>query len=511
MKVSDNYLLLIHLFAFAGWACCVLYYISSFVKKGYKHQKLWLFVVFAIVASALIVRLYAADRSIKIFYDEYEMINMSRALVADGEFYLCIEGNLEKCDSKIAINRPGGYVFIGAVAIVLSGKDTPDVFFDLNAILGALSLLLIAAVAFNALGDLRAGAYASALASVIPINVVMATNASSEMLNFAIVCSIWAFYFSSNESVSYPIVSKAGVLFSILCAMLTRPENLVLPAFFLLASFLFPFKPLKERFNSLDSQALIYVCPYLLLLPLIDLYLNVYRISRAHFAFVMIPNILELLGANFSYMLSNPYISIAFFVPAAISFILFFKDRKHEEYILLLYLPFCFFYLSAIKVNFFQGDWPRTLQVMTLPIAVLGGAGFFSALRLKNRFKYPLIILFIVPFAFFNPKPPAFHPAMIDFNKDLQSLSSIVPEECSILAVNPSTPLFHSRNKAYGIDKLFDPAFMAEHHECKAVLYDVFCSYQFQDVCERAKNEFPQKLLYSKSYSYFRYELTLIQ
>jgi len=511
MKVSDNYLLLIHLFAFAGWACCVLYYISSFVKKGYKHQKLWLFVVFAIVASALIVRLYAADRDIKIYYDEYEIINASRTFASDGAFYMCSGGNLQKCDSKAPINRPGGFIFVGAVAIALTGKDTPDVFFDLNAILGALSLLLIAAVAYNALGDLRAGAYASALASVIPIHVAMASNASSEMLNLAIVSSFWAFFFSSSDSIPFSIVRKPGSFFSILCAMLTRPENIVLPAFFLLASFLFPLEPLKKRIHSLVSQATVYMYACLFLFPLVDLYLYIYRINRNHFENMVISNISSIVGANFSYMLSNPYISIAFFIPAAISFILFFKDRKHEEYILLLYLPFCFFYLSAMKVNIFQGDLPRTLLVMTLPIAVLGGAGFFSALILKNRFKYPLIILFIVPFAFFNPKPPAFHPVMIDFNKDLQSLSSIVPEECSIMTVNPSAPLFHSRNKAYGIDKLFDPAFMAEHNECKAVLYDVFCSYQFQDVCERAKNEFPQKLLYSKSYSYFRYDLTLIQ
>ena len=87
----------------------------------------------------------------------------------------------------------------------------------------------------------------------------------------------------------------------------------------------------------------------------------------------------------------------------------------------------------------------------------------------------------------------------------------MVPDDCAILTINPSVVLFHAKNKSYSIQNLFNEDFIANHSECKVILYDVFCPFEHKGVCEMAKSAFPQETLFSESYSFFEYELTLLR
>jgi hypothetical protein len=261
----------------------------------------------------------------------------------------------------------------------------------------------------------------------------------------------------------------------------------------------------------MKTRVALLAIPYLFLIPLADIYLSTYLSNRAHFDSMTDRNIFKIIISNINFVIWNKYLSAPFIAPVILAFAAFKKERNFKEYILLVYSGIWFFYLCFMNVNIYQGDLPRTLLVMSAPVAVLSGAALKSALGHRNSVvKTMVIAMCFVPFVFFNPKPPLFHPAMTEFNHRLKSLSSVVPDECIVLTTNPSIVYIHAKNKSYLITDLFKEDFFAEHPECKVIMYDILCRYRFITECEIIKEMFPQKTLFSESYPLFDYELSLI-
>ncbi len=181
----------------------------------------------ALVLGALALRL-ALPSAHRVYYDEFEHMDIARRLAASGAFAQTLAGGLEGWDALARPTWPGGHHVALAAAYALAGAGEATAF-AWSALLSALSALFVFWAALEAFDD-EAGALAAAFVwSAAPLGLTWARAADlTSSSTFWIAATLAALHAREREPGRAPDAFAAATL---AYAVQVRPENVLLAGY----------------------------------------------------------------------------------------------------------------------------------------------------------------------------------------------------------------------------------------------------------------------------------------
>ncbi|MFA6449206.1 MAG: glycosyltransferase family 39 protein [bacterium] len=461
--------------------------IPAVLRAGNRPKLILVFLLAAITAYGMWLRFDHAPQRFKVYYVEYEIYNLSRMIAGDNDFSICAGGTLEKCEDKQPPVFATGFPFLGAAAMKMTGSDSPHTLFTLNAVLGVICILAVFLMAMAATGNARAALFASFAASILPLNVILSGNATTENIDLLFLCVALTFLFLLLRNKN--ILSALGLFAAMVFSILIEPRNVYTAAFILII--LLAYRPGGKKGIAAALGGAALLAGLLMLLP------PVYRS-----VFVSPPNdFFNVLKTNILFLMSDIFLPSLILAPLFLAPI--FLGRLCGFSRPLFFFPFVLIIvLSLFHISLPQGDFPRHILPATVPLAIFFGVAADWVLGLKKN--APLrngavaICLMVLVISSFNVSLVTLRDFMEEQDDFISATLQKAAGECSVFSPNSSIGMTYTKNPSYEIEKLLDDAFLRKHKECKVVLFEMACVSDMKEKCGEVYKKFNPRVLYSK-------------
>lgn len=363
----------------------------------------------AVTALALAARLWLVESGHRVYFDEFEHLDIARALAAGAGFVETLAGGLASWDAKSLPTWPGAHHAGLALALKLAGPSAA-VAFAWSALLSTASVPLVFWAALELFDDAAASLLAALLWALCPISLAYAgacdLTSSSLFWSAAALAGLAA-------ARRDPACAAFGAFAAALAAQ-TRFENALLPLATVWAL------PRARRAWALPGLALLAI-PAGLALTNARLGLPGFASGAAGGA---AGNALRHLGPDLVFLLSPARA----WAPAACLGLVACVRRREARGLALLAGAYLLAYASFFRGDFSRGTEDRYAASVLLPLAIAAAAAP-PALR-------GAAALLTVGLALMRPLPglPPEHEAMRRFAVEAGAL---VPADAVVLAFNP--------------------------------------------------------------------------
>ncbi|HDM05773.1 MAG TPA: phospholipid carrier-dependent glycosyltransferase [Candidatus Aenigmarchaeota archaeon] len=421
-------------------------------KLVFKNLKRWSIVSLTLtVTLALILRIFVAPRTHRLFFDEDIYLEIGKEILERGKGSLCNYGDSKGCYAYDLMKWPNAYPFLLALSYFFFGISE-DVGFNLVLFLSILAVVFIFLASYLLFDDEKIALLSALFLTLTPIHMMWSNTAASEpvllsFLTFSVLCFLVSFKVDDWKAHALAILSLAF-------AIQVKTDAIVSLALFPLMCFLLDEK-LKEKILSLRYSFL-----WLVFLLLITPYLtHVYYAHRT-----------ETWGANgkkfgLEYARRNIPENLIFWItgyptiehPFLFTFFAFFsileikKKRKEivflSSWFLIFFFLYAFFYAGSVRYGV---DVRYTLSYYPAFI-LIAGYGTRKFIKGKISFLLLIIITILSSTLYLNSVgTPAerieeakqarhYHDFAINFSKNLE-------DDCYILSHVPSMYLVNGKN-----------------------------------------------------------------
>ena len=490
----SQYLLALLTVSFTVWGSILAVSLARCVRTEKSIRLVHWVLLGAVLAVGIGLRFFWMPHQFRVFYDGYEIVNLSKNIADRQSFSQCRGGTLDDCELEIMPSRPPAFSVLGAAAMKLSGLRTPEVIFSLNSLIGVLCIGMMFLLVFCVTRDAGGALLAAAMTAVLPLHIKMSSNASSEMFNFLLVCSM--LYFLHQFLKSGALLQFTGMAASIHLAFFNRTENMLFLVLLPLAIFTFTDRQIRARVIQYFFHGWVLIIASII--PLIDMFLNIHYIHMGHMELFYTKAPVETLIRNIIYLCGNDYVPFAIVGPALAGMALLWTKASFTAKLMAAQFLINFVVISLVNVGLWIGDFPRLLIGMTVTLFFWAALSVSQVARQcgPRRVTAAFGVYLVLLLAGMNMKPPPFHVYIKYHEAVLRKFIPEVPSECSFYAPNPEMFFVYTGNRAYRIRELLDEAFMARHKECKILVREVLCSSSYRKLCEAVSKKYPQKIIY---------------
>ncbi len=495
--MTGNFLLLIlHVLCLSAAVALFIVGVPAALRVGEKLKPVFILLLAATIILGIWFRFDHSPHRFKVFYVEYEINNIARMIAGEGDFSVCTAGTFEKCEDRQPPVYATGFPFMGAAAMRLTGRYSPNVLFTLNSVLGVLCIPVVFIMAMAAAGSARTALFASFAASVLPLNVILSGNATTETADLLFLCITFTFLFLYLRNKD--ALSGAGLFSAIVFSILLEPRNAYTAAFILIVLLAAGPHDLKKILAALAGAALI--AALIFVLP--PVYRSAFALPPGGYPGVVKTNII--------FLFSNQYIPFFVSIPLFVAPV-FLGRRCGVSRPLFFFVFVSILAISLLDIHLPLGDFPRFMLPATIPLILFFGitADWLLDVTKSIAVRNGLVTLCLAVFLFssFNVSLVVlrdFAEAQDDFIAD--RLPKVV-DKCSVFSVNPSIGMTYTDNPNYEITQLLDGAFMEKHRRCKVVVFEMECATGRKEICSKVFSKFAPRELFSENIFNYYYAL----
>lgn len=501
------YLYVLLSLSFAACAAILSISIVGFCRRN-KIIKYWHWIILLlIVCVGVFFRFFWITNQFRVFYDGYEICNLSRTIADEKKFTHCQAGTINNCEREVMTKRPPAFAFLGAMAMKISGTRNYHVVLRLNSVIGVLCIIMIFLLAAAASEDVNVALFCALMTSILPLHIMMSTNASTETFNFLLICCI--LFFLQQFIKSGDVVQFIGMSAAFHLAFFNRSENVMF--FIVLPIAALSCQKNKGRINNYFMVGWLVIIASIL--PLKEVFINIHNIHMAHMNAFYTNMPLQTLFKNMVYLCRNAYLPIPIVAFAIAGFLVYWRNSGMIAQVLAFYLFFTFIVMSLVNVGLWIGDFPRLMIAFTVTLFYWTGITINKISQMfSGRQKYGIAIIFaLMLFGSTNMKPPAFHNISKYYDVMIRKYLPTIPRDCSFFS--PSTEVFYlySNNRAYKIGRLLDDSFVAKHNECKIVVREALCALNYKSVCDKVGMKYDETIIYHNKFpNSYDYTISII-
>ena len=455
-KILQQYLIRIEpVFLGVNFILIVASFLSSLkdIKKVLKNVKKISWIILIIIfAIGFILRMFVAPHTHRVFFDEDIYLDIGKQILTEGKGCLCNYGDSKECYDCILMKWPNGYPFTAAVAFMFFGISE-SVAFNLEVLLGSISVLLVFGIGYLLSGKEEIGLFSALLFALIPVHIMWSgTTASEPVFMFYTILSIFAFLVSFRE---FNFKTSLFAMSALSFALQVRAEGPVL-LIIIGGMILLLDKKLKVKINDVKFLIPLIVL-FLLIMPTLlhvrhssetDPWGSSGKVFGWEYAKQNIP-----INAWFWFTgypaIENP---IFFTIFAIIGLIFLLKINVKLAlflglWFLSIFFLYAFFYAGSVR----YGTDVRYSMSGYIPFVIFGGFGFYLVQQLiSKKFKHPWIIFLIfstiifISFLFYLPSVSTPADKIMEANQARTYHDFVVKEasklddNCYILTHTPS-------------------------------------------------------------------------
>jgi len=455
-KILQQYLIRIEpVFLGVNFILIVASFLSSLkdIKKVLKNVKKISWIILIIIfAIGFILRMFVAPRTHRVFFDEDIYLDIGKQILTEGKGCLCNYGDSKECYDCILMKWPNGYPFTAAVAFMFFGISE-SVAFNLEVLLGSISVLLVFGIGYLLSGKEEIGLFSALLFALIPVHIMWSgTTASEPVFMFYTILSIFAFLVSFRE---FNFKTSLFAMSALSFALQVRAEGPVL-LIIIGGMILLLDKKLKVKINDVKFLIPLIVLFFLIMPTLLhvrhssetDPWGSSGKVFGWEYAKQNIP-----INAWFWFTgypaIENP---VFFTIFAIIGLIFLLKINVKLAlflglWFLSIFFLYAFFYAGSVR----YGTDVRYSMSGYIPFVIFGGFGFYLVQQLiSKKFKHPWIIFLIfstiifISFLFYLPSVSTPADKIMEANQARTYHDFVVKEasklddNCYILTHTPS-------------------------------------------------------------------------
>jgi len=455
-KILQQYLIRIEpVFLGVNFILIVASFLSSLkdIKKVLKNVKKISWIILIIIfAIGFILRMFVAPHTHRVFFDEDIYLDIGKQILTEGKGCLCNYGDSKECYDCILMKWPNGYPFTAAVAFMFFGISE-SVAFNLEVLLGSISVLLVFGIGYLLSGKEEIGLFSALLFALIPVHIMWSgTTASEPVFMFYTILSIFAFLVSFRE---FNFKTSLFAMSALSFALQVRAEGPVL-LIIIGGMILLLDKKLKVKINDVKFLIPLIVLFFLIMPTLLhvrhssetDPWGSSGKVFGWEYAKQNIP-----INAWFWFTgypaIENP---VFFTIFAIIGLIFLLKINVKLAlflglWFLSIFFLYAFFYAGSVR----YGTDVRYSMSGYIPFVIFGGFGFYLVQQLiSKKFKHPWIIFLIfstiifISFLFYLPSVSTPADKIMEANQARTYHDFVVKEasklddNCYILTHTPS-------------------------------------------------------------------------
>ncbi len=461
----------------------LVYYMTRVKSKLSLGEKPLVPIVCLIVALALgaALRISYVPRGFQAFYNEYEIYNTARGVAERTDFSVCVGGRPEKCEYRAKdISYAPGMVFLSSIPLKITQKDSPDVMFAINNVLGIVAIVMVFVMTLTVSGSPVAAVASAFLTAVFPLHLLLSGNGSQDMLAFLALTSLITFFYQYMRRPSvHGIISMFFIFGTIL---------LIEPFYLVFAMVMIPVMALKKLRLSIGI-AIGAIFTGMMFAPVASLFKNIPAITLSD---MLGGNILQ---SNFGFFISSEYMPKVYLALGVLG--LLGGAAKERRGILWLPLLFATGVIAVSIAGFFfrQGDWVRYSAGPSAILLAAGGICVETIIRRLDSLK-PLrdaaLVMIVIACGLAVPvaRQPL-NPYMWKQDAFLRKAMPGIPSGCIVFSPPASAAMTYTTNASYEAARLFDKGFSARHAgECRFFVEDAACFTTSKAICQKAARHF---------------------
>jgi len=497
---GNSILFILHTIALLATVAFFVVRVPAALRVGERAKAFFVILLAVIIVLGIWIRFDHTPHRFKVFYVEYEIHNIARMISNGNDFSICSAGTVEKCEDRQPPVYGTGFPFIGAVAMKLTGSDSPRILFTVNAVLGVLCIPVVFIMAMAATGRARSALFASLAATLLPLNVIMSGNATTETADLLFLCVAFTFMFLYIRNGD--ILSGAGLYSAVVFSILVEPRNVYTAAFIFIVLLVSGSRDIKRVAIQVAGPALLIVLVFLL--P--PVYRSVFTLPPGDY-----PDILK---TNMLFLFSSPFIPYYISVPLVFAPV-FLGRRCGVSRPLFFFLFVSILSISLLNFRFPLGDFSRFVLPSTISIMIFFGITIDWILEsIKNTsIKNGLIALFLTVFVI-----SSYNTSLIVLRDFAETQDDFIAGrlpgavgECSVFSVNSSIGMTYSEAPSYVMEKLLEDSFLEKHSECKIVISEMECATGRKEMCGKVFDRFKPEELYTENiFNYYDSKISLI-
>ena len=421
------------------------------------QKKTWIF-IFLIFLLGLTLRIFLTPHTHRLFFDESIYMDIGKEILTHQQACLCNYGNQRECYECELMKWPNAYPFTLAVAFLFFGVNE-KVAFNLVVLLGSLSIILVALIAYLLSKKERIALYSALLFALIPIHIMWSgTVAPDPVFVFYTLLTILAFLFmKESDKLSVSVFAMSCLAF----AVQMRAEGMILiPLVAIL--FIILSKNLKKKI--LDPKFFLSLLIFILIIPSS---IHVYHASKT--------DTWGSSGKKFSleYAKENVPVNAFFWVMgyktiehpilytlfALLGILWLIKEKRIFLSLLAWFFTFFFLYASFYAGSVLYGVDVRYALSCYPPFIIAASYGMYgieeeAKRRLKKNGLVGIFLVLIMLVSFFFYIPSISTPAeKIEeakqaraYRKFVVNFAERMNESCYVLSHVPSIYLMHNKS-----------------------------------------------------------------
>ena len=359
-----------------------------------KIQSKTFLLLFLIIASGFILRMWFVPHTPHVYFDEFEHLNIAQNMAFNGKFFETLMGTDRFPQAHAFPVWPGGYHSILARAFSVFG-DSESVAYNVSTLFGSLSILFIFLITYLLFHSQKIALYTAFLFSVVPAHLKYSGTASLEVPSLFFILLT---YFSALIYLEWANTKTLFLLASFtVFTFYMRPENSILIVFVPFFIFLFAG---KNKYNKGKViRHILFALPLLLLaIP----YLAQMQVNLAmppweawsRTFFERMSRLYEQLPSNLFFWFSG-FTSLPITLLAIIGFLfLLKKNRRTALFFSIWFIFFLLLYSQHLSASFINNpDGDRFSLPLYLTTVIFAGFGLFETI---NLLKINKIVLFLL-------------------------------------------------------------------------------------------------------------------
>jgi len=462
--------------------------ISVFIYLNFKNirkeflkikSKTWTYFLIIFIL-ALILRGWIIPHTFEVINDEYFHIDKAKNLAEQQINAHCIFSLGGKCRVYEADHWPPGYHLILAAAFRIFGAS-PKAAFNLNALIGSLSVMLVFFIVYLLLKKENIALWGALLFTFIPVHLKLSGTATLEVMSlfFVLLTLLFLLIYFKNQSKSILILASLVLAYTVQI----RLENILFVFLFGLMFIMFD-KKLKEKIKSSNFTGLL----LLMLILLIPCFLQI-RYSGS----LKVPGWNDSLAEHIIHFSKNIKDNTLFWFKSyaypllysllSIVGLIFMVQKKEKRKIAILFsiwfLAFFIFYTSYSFGSFIHfGDSWRFTDNLYVPLIIFASFGIESIVGLaKNKSTQKIIKLALIVFILLIPYSFAnfinLDTPQKEESKFIFSLENKIGDNCLVIVHNP-VEFITTINKNAISPFLIDRYDVFDYSNCVFYYFDLF-------------------------------------
>ncbi len=403
----------------------------------------------------VVIRAFIIPHSHTVYYDEYEHVNIAQNIAHADKFFECMAGTRESCQAgQLQPWPPAYHTLLGLVFQVFG--DSEEVAYNVNAIIGGLTLPAIFILFFLRSGHAPHALIGTFLFSLIPVHLKFSGSTAPCIISIFLIvlCLVSLELFLRRKTFSLFLLFLAALF----CALHARPENfLMIPVcfFYVLA--------LAERpgiFFGRPRVLVLLLVFLVLLVPLAELiYYGSHLFKASGWSDPLLARLWRLPGhalANLFYFFSFSFVSPFYIVLAALGGRRLMGEKPRLFFLYLFFFAVFFFFYSSYHVGGMT-SWgaSRYSLVLFIPLLFMGMEGWDSFWRWLMARRHKGIIGAMIAGSLLFPAVLSFRFSgeQDDQYRFILSMKERLSDNADIIATCPSTLIatIHKRSISHQV------------------------------------------------------------